>query len=147
MDALVLRDDDGPIATLTLKVIRAEKYTTYWQNDQDHFRSLDDFLSATEPLMRRPPADANMMRALIADLPISDGKRFGIGMLSLYRDADPSAYARARNAMAYGPLHRIGWLSGRVPRRIDKAMKMAGFASVLFSPSSSVMRPRWLIVE
>jgi hypothetical protein len=130
----------GVIATLTLKVIRAEKYTTYWQNDQDHFRSLDDFLSATEPLMRRPPADANMMRALFADLPISDGKRFGIGMLSLYRDADPSAYARARNAMAYGPLHRIGWLSGRVPRRIDKAMKMAGFASVLFSPKYATVK-------
>ena len=40
----------GVIATLTLKVIRAEKYTTLWQNDQDHFRSLDDFLSATQAL-------------------------------------------------------------------------------------------------
>ena len=130
----------GVIATLTLKVIKAEKYTTYWQNDQDHFRSLDDFLSATQPVMERPPADANMMRALYADLPMNEGKRFGIGMLSLYRDTDASAYARARNAMAYGPLHRIGWVSGSLPGEVDKAMKMAGFASVLFSPKYATIK-------
>ena len=128
------------IATLTLKVIKAEKYTTYWQNDQDHFRSLDEFLSATQPVMERPPADANMMRALYADLPMSEGKRFGVGMLSLYRDTDASAYARARNAMAYGPLHRIGWVAGRLPGEVDKAMKMAGFASVLFSPKYATIK-------
>jgi hypothetical protein len=130
----------GVIATLTLKVIKAEKYTTYWQNDQDHFRSLDDFLSATQPLMERPPAEANMMRGLYADLPMREGKQFGIGMLSLYRDADPTAYARARNAMAYGPLHRMGWLAGRLPREVDKAMKLAGFASVLFSPKYATVK-------
>ena len=69
------------IATLTLRVIKADKYTTYWQNDQDHFRDLESFLSATQPLLERPPEDANMMRGLFADLQLDRGKRFGIGQL------------------------------------------------------------------
>ena len=71
---------------------------------------------------------------------MNEGKRFGIGMLALYRDTDASAYARARNAMAYGPLHRIGWVAGRLPGEVDKAMKMAGFASVLFSPKYATIK-------
>ena len=130
----------GVIATLTLRVMKAQKYTTYWQNDQDHFRTLEDFLAATEPLVKQPPGDANMMRGLFADLLLREGKRFGIGQVSLYRDTDPSVYARARNTMAYYPLHRMGWLAGRLPRDVDKAMKLAGFASVLFSPKYATVK-------
>jgi FAD/FMN-containing dehydrogenase len=130
----------GVIATLTLEVMQAEKYTTYWQNDQEHFRSLEAFLGATEPLVKEPPEDANMMRGLYADLPLHGGKRFGLGQLSIYRDTDASTYTRTRNAMAYGPLHRIGWLAGRLPREVDKALKMAGFASVLFSPKYATVK-------
>ena len=130
----------GVIATLTLKVIRAEKYTTLWQNDQDHFRSLDDFLSATQALVSGPPDDANMMRCLFADLLL--GERQAVRHRS---DVDlprhrPDHLSPAMNAVVYGQLHRIGWAAGRLPGEVDKALKKAGFVSVLFSPKYATIK-------
>ncbi|HSV39047.1 MAG TPA: FAD-binding oxidoreductase [Nocardioidaceae bacterium] len=130
----------GVITTITLRVIRIKKFDTLWANEQTHYRKFEDFLAATEPLMLAPPQDAQMMRALFADLLLHNGKRFGIGQLSQYRETDENPYTRTMNTVAYGALHRIGWAAGRLPKDVDKAMKGAGFASILFSPKYGTIK-------
>lgn len=130
----------GIIASMTLKVIRIDKFGSYWANDQSHFRDLAQFLAITEPLMLEPPEDARFLRGLFIDLPLRKGKRFGIGQLSQYRDAEANLVARATSAASYGVLHRIGWLEGRLHSGVDKALKGAGVASVLASPKYATIK-------
>ena len=60
--------------------------------------------------------------------------------MSVYRDADLNAVRKASEFGAYGGLHRLGWMAGRLPNKVDKAVKMAGMAGVLTGPKYATVK-------
>lgn len=119
----------GVITAVTVRVSRVDKHGTIWRNRQSLFRSLDDFLTASSALMADPPADAEFMRGMWVDF----GKA-GLGQYSVYVPAAPTAAARAADGLGYGVLHGIGFVAGRLPAAVDRALKYVGLAGILFAP-------------
>jgi hypothetical protein len=124
----------GVITSMTLRIERVDKYGTILQNDQRHYRTLEAFLTETRPFVVDPPDEVRLLRGLFADFLLPGERRVGIGQLSMYRDTPQTEWSRAWDALVYWKLHRLGWVSGRLPRALDRALKMAGFASVLWAP-------------
>lgn len=130
----------GIIVGLDLRVIEVDKYGTVLRNDQTRHRSLDDFIAGSEPSIVSPPDDARYIRGLWAELPKSRGGTIGVGQFSLYRLPRQSPHARARELVAHRILHRIGYLSERVPKKLDVPVKYAGMASLLLPPRYASMK-------
>lgn len=124
----------GVIVALTVKIIRIEKYTTILRNDQTHYRSLDAFVKGSSKYIY-DPGEALYERGVFAEFKKSNGSTLSVGQFSAYVPTSQSLYARARNSLAYGYLHGIGFMAGRLPDRIDKIMKYVGIAGVLWSPA------------
>jgi hypothetical protein len=124
----------GVITAMTLRVERIDKYGTILENDQRHYRTLEEFLVEARPFVVDPPEDVRLLRGLFADFLLPGGRRVGLGQLSMYRDTPQTEWARGWDAIVYWKLHRLGWVSGRLPRALDRGLKMAGFASVLWAP-------------
>ncbi|MGH4021352.1 MAG: FAD-binding oxidoreductase [Pseudonocardiaceae bacterium] len=120
----------GVIVTLTVRIVRIDKYSTIWRNEQSHERSFERFLERTQPYLAEPPADARFIRGMWVDF----NRRFGLGQFSVYQDTAQTPNARVRSNLAYGFLHRVGYVAGRLPSALDKALKYVGQAGILFSP-------------
>jgi hypothetical protein len=118
----------GIIVTLTVRIIRVDKYGTVLKNDQRHHRNVDRFIE-TSARMIRDPGDALMERGVWVDF-----GRFGVGQFSAYRPTAQSRYARLRDRIAYTALHGIGAVAGRLPHALDVALKYVGMTGVLLSP-------------
>jgi FAD binding domain len=124
----------GVIVTMTVKMIRIDKYTTILRNEQTHYRSLDAFVKGSSKYIY-DPGDALYERGVYAEFAKSNGSTLAVGQFSAYKPTPQSMYARMRNSMAYGYLHGIGFMAGRLPARIDRIMKYVGIAGVLWSPA------------
>jgi hypothetical protein len=125
----------GVITTVTVRIVRVDKYRTLWRNRQTHYRSLDHFLQASRDFMSRPPVDARFMRGMWVDF----GSR-GIGQFSIYAEAEPTPFARFVDGAAYGFLHRLGYVAGRLPAAVDRALKFVGLAGILYAPRYATIK-------
>jgi FAD/FMN-containing dehydrogenase len=130
----------GVVTTLTLDVLRIEKYATYWHNDATRYRDLDGFIRASHELCADPPADARFLRGLWVDFPKGSGSSLALGTFSVYREADPSTAQRALERVSHGGLHRLGWMGGRLPTKLDEAVKKVGMAGVVFAPPYATVK-------
>jgi hypothetical protein len=124
----------GVIATMTLRIEPADKYGTVLRNEQRHFRSLDSFIAESGRLLLEPPAHALYERGLWLDLPKKRGGSLALGQFSVYRETRQSAHARFRDRWSYGYLHRLGYVAGRLPRKLDLLVKYLGTLGVVYGP-------------
>ena len=125
----------GVIATVTVRIIRVDKYSTLWHNRLTLYRDLDRFLERAGQYLSEPPPEARFMRGMWVDA----GKG-GLGQFSLYTDTEQTAAARLCNDMAYGVLHGIGYVSGRLPGALDRALKYVGLAGIVLSPPYATVK-------
>jgi hypothetical protein len=130
----------GVITKLTLDVVQIEKYTSYWHNDATRYRDLDAFIQASHERCADPPEDARFLRGLWVDFPKRSAGSLELGTFSVYRDADPSIAQRAVERAAHGGLHRLGWMGGRLPTKLDEIVKKAGMAGVVFAPPYATVK-------
>lgn len=130
----------GVITKVTVSVIAIQKFTSYWRNDATRYRDLDTFIAESRDLCANPPADARFLRGVWVDFPTSGGRSLEFGTMSVYRDADMNAVRKASEFAAYGSLHRLGWMAGRLPNKVDRAVKMAGMAGVLVGPRYATVK-------
>jgi len=124
----------GVITEMTLRLIPVDKYGTIWENEIDHYFNLDSFIAGSARRVLDPPADAMMMRGIYVDVPLGASRSLGAGQFSVYRGTEQTPVRRARNTAAYGLLHGLGYAAGRLPAKVDLALKQVGMASVLTSP-------------
>ena len=128
----------GVIATVTVRIMRVDKYGTVLRNHQRHHLDLDDYVAASAAALS-DPGEALFQRGLWVDVPA--GRRsVGLGQFSSYHATDQSRYARTRDALAYNALHGLGYVSGRLPARLDRALKYAGLTGVVFSPMYATVK-------
>ncbi len=120
----------GVIVTLTVRILRIDKYATIWRNKQSHERSFERFIEHTQPYLAAPPADVRFMRGMWVDF----NRRLGLGQFSVYQNTAQTPYARVRSNLGYRFLHSVGYVAGRLPTALDRAFKYVGQAGILFSP-------------
>ncbi|HEX2699599.1 MAG TPA: FAD-binding oxidoreductase [Acidimicrobiales bacterium] len=125
----------GVIATITVRVIRVAKYDTLWENDLKLYREFDQFLSKAYVHLYQPPDEARFMRGMWVDFGMG-----GLGQFSIYTDTAQTTAARRRNDIAYGFLHSIGYVSGRLPGALDRALKYVGLAGIVLSPRYATVK-------
>jgi hypothetical protein len=125
----------GVITTLVIGVERVDKHATLWRNRQTHYRSVDDFLGAAGRLLGHPPADVKFLRGMWMD-----GGKVQVGQFSEYVDTPNVPLARLQNDVAYGFLHGLGYVSGKLPARIDRALKYLGVLGIMYSPPYATQR-------
>jgi hypothetical protein len=123
----------GVITEVTLRLIRIDKYRTIWENHQSHYRSMDDFIAGTKPIIEEP-GDVMMERGVWVDFKLGGGKHLGLGQFSEYRETTQTAVHKARNTGSYGVLHGIGRIAGNLPEKLDVALKYVGMGGVMLSP-------------
>jgi hypothetical protein len=63
-----------------------------------------------------------------------------LGQFSAYHPTGQTTLARTRDRVAYNALHGLGYVAGRLPKPIDRALKYVGMAGVMFSPSYATMK-------
>ena len=125
----------GVIATVTVRIIRVDKYSTLWHNRLTLYRDLDRFLQESYAHLSEPPDEARFMRGMWVD-----AGRAALGQFSLYTDTGQTRAARLCNDVAYGVLHGIGYVSGRLPGALDRALKYVGLAGIVFSPPYATVK-------
>lgn len=123
----------GVMTQLKLRLIRIDKYRTIWFNDQTHYRTMDDFIAGTKPIIEEP-GDAMMERGVWADFSLPGGKNFRIGQFSVYKETDQTAVNKVRNNVSYGVLHGMGLAAGNLPDKLDRVLKYVSITGVLASP-------------
>lgn len=119
----------GVITALTVRVERVDKYGTLWRNHQTHYRSLDAFLAAAGRVLAEPPPEATFLRGMWVD-----AGRLGVGQFSVYSPVRATALNRLVNDCSYRFLYGLGYVAGRLPAAIDRALKYVGLLGILFSP-------------
>jgi len=119
----------GVITALTLRIERVDKYQRLWQNNGAHYLSLDAFIKAAVGHIRQPPPEARFMRGMWVD-----AGKFGLGQWSIYVDTEATKVRRMENDTAYGVLDGIGFVAGRLPSALDKALKYVGLLGIVFPP-------------
>jgi hypothetical protein len=123
----------GVITEVTLRLIRIDKYRTIWENHQDHYRSMDEFIAGTKPIIEEP-GDVMMERGVWVEFKFPSGKKLGLGQFSAYKETSQTAIRKARNTGSYGVLHGIGRVAGNLPEKLDVALKYVGMGGVMLSP-------------
>ncbi len=124
---------EGVIATLKLRIIRVDKYSTVLKNHQKHYRKVNDFIKASGNRLRQP-GDAQYERGVWINLPMKGGRLLTLGQFSAYHPTSQSPYKARRDKMAYNVLHSLGYVAGKLPDKLDRAVKTAGQLGVIFSP-------------
>ncbi len=112
----------GVITKVTVSVIEIDKHSTYWRNDATYHRTMEEFIDVSRGLCANPPADARFLRGLGVDFPLAGGRRLGWAPCPCIETPRRALSRRASEAAAYGTLHRLGWMAGRLPAGIDKAV-------------------------
>jgi len=123
----------GVITELTLRVIPIDKYRTIWVNDQQHYRTMDEFIEGTAPIIM-DPGDVMMERGVWVDFAFPGAKHLSIGQFSAYKETSQTPVHKARNTASYGVLHGMGLVAGNLPEKLDVALKYVGITGVIFSP-------------
>jgi FAD/FMN-containing dehydrogenase len=123
----------GVITELVLRVIRVDKYATILQNDRTLTRNVDDYVKRTAEVIQHPGDEVIMERGVWLDLPVA-GREVTIGQFSAYSATPQSPIAKLGDRLAYGYLHGLGNIAGRLPTAIDEAVKYLGMAGIIVSP-------------
>jgi hypothetical protein len=123
----------GVMTKLKLRLIEIDKYRTIWFNDQTHYRTMDDFIAGTKPIIEEP-GDAMMERGVWADFSLPGGQHFRMGQFSVYKETDQTGVNKARNNLSYGVLHSMGLAAGNLPDKLDRILKYVSITGVLASP-------------
>jgi len=123
----------GVITEVKLRLIRIDKYRTIWENHQSHYRSMDEFIAGTKPIIEEP-GDAMMERGVWADFSLPGGKNFRLGQFSVYKETDQTVAHKARNNVSYGVLHSMGLAAGNLPDKLDRVLKYVSITGVMASP-------------
>jgi hypothetical protein len=129
----------GVIATITVQVIRVDKYHTVLRNDDRHYYSVDRFVAGSAQAIRNP-GDVVMERGVWVDFALPQGRSAGVGQFSAYHRTPQSSYAKRRDRVAYTGLNAVGAVAGRLPRAVDVALKYVGMAGILVSPAYATMK-------
>lgn len=125
----------GVITALTLRVERVDKYQRLWQNNQAHFLSRAAFIKAAVGHIRQPPPDARFMRGMWVD-----AGKVGLGQWSVYVDTEATKVRRIENDVSYSVLDSIGFVAGRLPSAVDKALKYVGLVGIVFPPRYAIQK-------
>ncbi len=123
----------GVIATVTVRIIKVDKYGIVLRNNQRHFRNVKAFIKASGARLR-DPGDAHYERGVWVDVPLKGGRRLKLGQFSAYHPTEQTPYKSSRDKVAYNALHTLGFLGGRLPKKLDRTLKTVGQLGVLFSP-------------
>jgi hypothetical protein len=123
----------GVLTKLTTRIYKVDKYATVWKNHETHFFEREHFVEASLSHML-DPGEALMQRGIWIDFGGFAGRRLALGQFSRYFATPQSTTAKLSNTLAYEVLHRIGHVAGRLPRELDRTLKMIGTAGILFSP-------------
>ena len=127
----------GVITELTCDVIAIDKRATVLRNDRRVTRDFAAFARICTAFAS-DPADAQYARGVWLD---AGERKPRIGQLSIYRDAPGTRRGRARNAVSYGALHRVGRLCSTLPPGPAAAVKAAGsLAGMIASPRYASVR-------
>lgn len=130
----------GVITKITVQILRIRKYEQYWENHAERFETMDDFIDHSRDLCANPPQDATFLRGLWVDFPLGEERNLELGTFSVYREVEPSFAEKAIDAASHGVLHRLGAIAGRLPEKVDKLVKMAGLAGIVFAPRYATVK-------
>lgn len=119
----------GVIATLTLNIVRVDKYRTILKNDRKLYIGVNEFVEGTTRLINEP-GDTLMQRAAWFDF--AEGR--SIGQISAYKAAPHGRLGALTNTLSYGYLHTLGFWAGRLPEKLDVAVKYLGTLGLIFAP-------------
>lgn len=122
----------GVIATLLLRILRIKKRETLLKNDRFMTRKLEDYIQTSHKLIENP-GGVLYERGIWLDMPLMGGD-MTIGQFSSYQETQSSGWAKLRRNLAYGYLHFLGKIAGRLPKMVDVVVKYLGIIGVVFSP-------------
>ncbi len=125
----------GVIATLTLQIIRVDKWGHILENDRTLYRRLDDFVRDSGAFLN-DPGDTVLGRGFWLDF----GRGVKVGQMSLYKDTPQTTSNSVRNRLFYTYLHAIGSWAGRAPRRVEPMLKLLGVAGMIWVPRRSSIK-------
>jgi len=129
----------GVIATMTCRIIQIDKYRTILENHQTHYRNVESFIEGSGRYIV-DPGDALYERGVWFDFALKGGRALTLGQFSTYHATEQTSLVSARQRAAYGYLHRIGYLAGRLPPKMDRMLKYLGSTGVLFSPRYATIK-------
>jgi hypothetical protein len=129
----------GVLTKVTTRIYEVDKYATIWRNHEEHFLDRRRFVAASLRHMLEP-GEAKMQRGIFIDFGAVGPARLAVGQFSRYLETPQTAVARLRNTVAYGVLHRIGFLAGQLPRELDRMLKVIGTLGILFSPGYATIK-------
>lgn len=126
----------GVIVTLILNIIRVDKHRTILKNHRTLYTDVNKFVRGTTQLIN-DPGGTLMQRAAWFDFAESG---LTIGQISAYKATPPSQRGVFTNALSYGYLHTLGFWAGRMPRKVDVAVKYLGSLGLIFAPGYASMK-------
>jgi FAD/FMN-containing dehydrogenase len=122
----------GVITRLRLRIIEIDKRRTILRNERRLTTNRERFLEWTAALVAGDQGAA-MERAMWVDLPTPLGN-LRVGQVSRYVATARTRWAVACNRIAYGVLHGLGYVAGRLPRWLDRLVQYLGMVGVVLSP-------------
>lgn len=127
----------GIIATLTLRIQRIDKLTTIVENDRLITRDMDAFIARS----RANIENGNILyqRSIWDERPVLGG-RLTFGQCTAYSATTPSRWKTLRERIAFGTLHGLRNLAGRLPPLIGRAVNMLGGLGFIFTPRFSTIK-------
>ena len=128
----------GVITELVLRVIRVDKYGTILENDRTVVTNVEDYVRRTAEFIR-DPGDVVMERGVWLNLLVA-GREVTVGQFSAYSTTAQTPVAKLSDRVAYGYLHGLGSIAGRLPTAIDEAVKYMGMAGIILSPRFATMK-------
>jgi hypothetical protein len=129
----------GVITELVLRVIRVDKYATILVNDRTVVYDADEYVKRTSQLIQHPGEDVVMERGVWLNLLVA-GREVNVGQFSAYSNTAQSPLAKLGDKLAYGYLHGLGNIAGRLPTGVDEAVKYLGMAGIILSPRYATMK-------
>ncbi|AQZ65302.1 FAD linked oxidase-like protein [[Actinomadura] parvosata subsp. kistnae] len=122
----------GVITTLTIEIVRVDKYRTVLANHLLLTADLDDYIRRSAELIR-DPGDALMERGVWADFPTPLGA-LRLGQFSSYHETPQNPLKSLINRAAYGYQQLLGYWAGRLPTAMDELVKYLGMGAIMLSP-------------
>jgi hypothetical protein len=129
----------GVITELVLRVIRIDKYGTILHNTRTLTLDVDDYVKRTAEFILHPGDDVIMERGVWLNLPVA-GREMNVGQFSAYSATSQSPVAKLGDRFAYGYLHGLGNIAGRLPGAVDEAVKYLGMAGIILSPKYATIK-------
>lgn len=128
----------GVIATLTLRIVKADKWKTVFRNARFLTRNMDDFMKHSKSQIVGA-GEIRMERGVWLEYP-AFGRHVIVGQFSAYSDTRQSFYKSLRDRIEYGYLHFLGYWAGRLPAAIDLFVKLLGLIGIILSPKYATMK-------